>query len=202
MSERKRKLIAIQSLLLLLAITIFYFVYYYKNIKNQDSELVNNKLIESNEEDTTSNYFEDVEYKGIDVNGNRYVLKSQFASFDEQNPELINMVNMNAIFYFKNGKILNIYGDNGKYNNISNDMEFRENVKVIQDTNKIFSDNLDYFNSKRMINIYGNVEGESLDGTFESDVLELDIEKQTVNFLMNNREQVKINLNKWKKDLE
>ena len=75
-------------------------------------------------------------------------------------------------------------------------MEFRENVKVIQDTNKIFSDNLDYFNSKRMINIYGNVEGESLDGTFESDVLELDIEKQTVNFLMNNREQVKINLNK------
>jgi len=202
MSERKRKLIAIQSLLLLLAITIFYFVYYYKNIKNQDSELVNSKLIESNEKDTTSNYFEDVEYKGIDVNGNRYVLKSQFASFDEQNPELINMVNMNAIFYFKNGKILNIYGDNGKYNNISNDMEFRENVKVIQDTNKIFSDNLDYFNSKRMINIYGNVEGESLDGTFESDVLELDIEKQTVNFLMNNREQVKINLNKWKKDLE
>tara|TARA_A100001011_G_scaffold400299_1_gene513894 strand:+ start:1206 stop:1796 length:591 start_codon:yes stop_codon:yes gene_type:complete len=196
MSERKRKLIAIQSLLLLLAITIFYFVYYYKNIKNQDSELVNSKLIESNEKDTTSNYFEDVEYKGIDVNGNRYVLKSQFASFDEQNPELINMVNMNAIFYFKNGKILNIYGDNGKYNNISNDMEFRENVKVIQDTNKIFSDNLDYFNSKRMINIYGNVEGESLDGTFESDVLELDIEKQTVNFLMNNREQVKINLNK------
>ncbi len=196
MSKRKRKLIAIQSFLFLLAITIFYFVYYYKNIKNQDSELVNNKLIESNEEDTTSNYFEDVEYKGIDVNGNRYVLKSQFASFDEQNPELINMVNMNAIFYFKNGKILNIYGDNGKYNNISNDMEFRENVKVIQDTNKIFSDNLDYFNSKRMINVYGNVEGESLDGTFESDVLELDLEKQSVNFLMNNSEQVKINLNK------
>ena len=120
MSERKRKLIAIQSLLLLLAITIFYFVYYYKNIKNQDSELVNSKLIESNEKDTTSNYFEDVEYKGIDVNGNRYVLKSQFASFDEQNPELINMVNMNAIFYFKlrnrdNEKISNSFaGQKGK----------------------------------------------------------------------------------------
>ena len=31
-----------------------------------------------------SNFFEDVEYKGIDVNGNRYLLKSKIASFDEK----------------------------------------------------------------------------------------------------------------------
>ena len=30
-----------------------------------------------------SNFFEDVEYKGIDANGNRYLLKSKIASFNE-----------------------------------------------------------------------------------------------------------------------
>ena len=36
------------------------------------------------------------------------------------------MIGMNATFYFKDGKILKVYGDKGKYNNKTNDMEFRE----------------------------------------------------------------------------
>tara|TARA_A100001015_G_scaffold11913_1_gene14095 strand:+ start:8159 stop:8293 length:135 start_codon:yes stop_codon:yes gene_type:complete len=44
--------------------------------------------------------------------------------------------------------------------------------------------------------VYGNVKGESLDGNFSSDVLDLDIDSQSVDFLMNSSEQVKINLNK------
>ena len=101
---------------------------------------------------------------------------------------------MHATFYFKDGKILNIYGDKGKYNNKTNDMEFRENVRVIQDINKIFANNLDYFNLKRAINIYGDVRGEGLDGNFTTDILELDIENQTVDFSMNSNEKVNVNL--------
>ena len=50
------------------------------------------------------------------------------------------------------------------------------NVKVVQASNKIFADNLDYFNLKKLINIYGNVKGESLDGNFTADILKLNIE--------------------------
>ena len=71
-----------------------------------------------------------MQYQGLDANGNRYLLQSELASFDEENPELINMVNMMATFYFKNGQEINIYGDKGKYNNKTNDMEFRNNVRV------------------------------------------------------------------------
>ena len=70
------------------------------------------------------------------------------------------------------------------------------NVKVVQAENKIFADNLDYFNLKKLIKVYGNVKGESLDGNFTSDILNLNIDNQSVDFLMNNNEQVKINLNK------
>ena len=49
---------------------------------------------------TKSNYFEDIEYKGIDANGNRYLLKSEVATFDDKSPELVNMNGMFATFYF------------------------------------------------------------------------------------------------------
>tara|TARA_B100000900_G_C20374797_1_gene631952 strand:- start:150 stop:689 length:540 start_codon:yes stop_codon:yes gene_type:complete len=179
----------------LLAIILFY-VFYYE--ANDDKVQLNKNLVDKERltEEKSSNYFENVEYKGIDANGNRYLLKSDTATFDEESPELINMIGMNATFYFKDGKILRVSGKTGRYNNKTNDMEFRENVKIDQAANKISADNLDYFNSKKFINIYGNVKGKSLDGNFTADILKLDIENQAVDFSMKDNEQVKININK------
>ena len=80
------------------------------------------------------------------------------------------------------------------YNNKTNDMKFRENVEVTQGINIIKADNLDYFNLEKKINVYGNVEGKSLDGNFTADNLILNVEDQTVDFSMNNDGQVKVNL--------
>ena len=195
MSIRKRKLIFIQTVLLSVAILLLYIFYYKGNVNDRTTEeiKIENKKIEKLSE---TNFFENVEYKGIDANGNRYLLKSKIASFDNDKPELVNMVGMNAIFYFKDGTILKVSGNNGVYNNKTNDMQFREEVKVVQAENQITADNLDYFNLKRLINIYGNVVGKSLDGNFSSDILNLNIDDQSVDLLMNNNNQVKINLEK------
>ena len=195
MSARKKKLILIQSMLLIAVILLLYIFYYQGNVSKKSMEEVKIKS-ENLEKINQSNYFEDVEYKGLDANGNRYLLESNIATFSENNPELVNMIGMNATFYFKDGKILKVSGKTGQYNNKTNDMEFREDVKVVQADNKIYADNLDYFNLKRLIKVYGNVRGKSLDGNFTSDVLNLDIDRQLVDFLMNNNEQVKINLKK------
>ena len=64
-----------------------------ENEINQDEPKVNEK----------SNFFENVEYNGIDLNGNRYIVKSEFAEFESDFPELIKMTNMTAIFYFSDG---------------------------------------------------------------------------------------------------
>lgn len=109
MSLRKRRLIFIQSMLLLIAIFLLYIFYYQSDATNETVEKVkieNEKLEKMGE----SNYFEDVEYKGIDVNGNRYLLRSKIASFDDKSPELVNMIGMNATFYFKDGTILEVSG--------------------------------------------------------------------------------------------
>ena len=75
-------------------------------------------------------------------------------------------------------------------------MEFRDNVKAVQADNELLADNLDYFNLKRLIKVYGNVKGKSLDGNFTSDILNLNIDNQSVDVFMINNEQVKINLEK------
>ena len=201
MSARKKRLILIQAILLIAAMLLLYIFYYQDNINKKPSEEVKTEN-ENLEKLSQSNYFEDVEYKGIDANGNRYLLQSKIATFEEENPELVNMTKMNATFYFKDGKILKVSGETGTYNNKSNDMEFRDNVIVVQADNRIFADNLDYLNLKRLIKVYGNVRGESLDGNFTSDVLNLNIDNQSVDVFMINNEQVKINLEKWKKALE
>ncbi len=194
MSFRKKRLILIQSILLITAIILLYFFYYHGNVENKTSEVrIENEKLEKASE---SNYFEDVEYKGIDANGNRYLLESEIATFNDESPELVQMIGMNATFYFKDGKILKVSGKTGVYNNKTNDMEFRDNVKVVQAENRIFADNLDYFNLKRLIKVYGNVKGKSLDGNFSSDILNLNIDDQSIDFLMNNNEQVKINFTK------
>ena len=195
MSNRKKRLLFIQILLFSLAISLLY-VFYYQGDKsgyNVTKKKVEKETIESED---VSNFFEDVEYKGIDANGNRYLLQSKTAVFDEGSPELINMIEMQATFYFKDGKILQVFGNTGKYNNKTNDMEFRDNVKVLQAENKIFADSLDYFNLKKLIKIYGNVKGESFNGNFTADILNLNINTQSVDFLMTDNEQVNINLTK------
>ena len=195
MTYRKKRLILIQSLLLFIAVLLLYFFYYKSEVNEQPKEVVKieNKKLDNS---SNTNYFENVEYKGIDANGNRYILQSEIASFSDKSPEIVNMVGMNATFYFRDGEILTVSGNKGTYNNKTNDMKFREEVKVVQAENKIFANNLDYFNVKKIIKVYGNVKGESLDGNFTSDILNLNIENQSVDFLMDNNEQVKINLNK------
>ena len=83
MSARKKRLIFIQTMLLLAAILLLYIFYYQGNITQKPVKevIIGNKKFEKLEE---SNFFEDVEYKGIDANGNRYLLQSEIATFNEE----------------------------------------------------------------------------------------------------------------------
>ena len=90
---------------------------------------------------------------------------------------------MSVIFYFKDGTILKINSDYGTYNNKTNDMEFRNNVKAEYEENYLFAENLDFFNTKNSLSIYGNVRSESIQGNIVADSLNFDLLKQTLDHL-------------------
>ena len=197
MTSRKKRILTIQIIIFIIGSLLVFFTYYNKNNVSdlkKTSDLVEQNSSDTLENDQNINTFENIEYKGIDFNGNRYVIMSEKASFDVNKPELIDMKIMSAIFYFKDGTILRVKGDYGTYNNKSNDMEFRENIIANYIDNNLYADNLDYLNSKNLLTIYGNVKTESIKGNISADNIEIDISKRTVDLSMFGNGEVKVKI--------
>ena len=203
MTKRKKKLLFIQIIIFTLATLLIFFTYYKKDLNNENNaynplkeEKVSsaNKDVAKDEKKLNYNSFENVKYFGIDLNDNRYKIKSKYAEFEINKPELIDMKVMDAVFYFKDGTILNVTGDFGTYNNKTKDMTFRQNVKATYMDHLLYSDNLDYFNTKNILTIYGNVITESVQGELKADILNFDLNTKTLDVSMYNNGQVNVNL--------
>ena len=194
--KRKRKILVIQVAIFVVASSLLFMTYSPQDVsdKKEINKLTEKKV--TSEKVPDSNTFENVEYKGVDINGNRYVINSGFAEFDLDLPELIKMRVMYATFYFKDGSLLTVSGDWGTYNNKTFDMEFRDNIKAVYQDNNLYSDNLDYYSSKNLLTIYGNVFTESIQGTTEADKLVFDLKKQTLDMSMYDNKQVNVKLKK------
>tara|TARA_X000000368_G_scaffold402265_1_gene376026 strand:- start:99 stop:695 length:597 start_codon:yes stop_codon:yes gene_type:complete len=194
-TDRKKKILLIQITLFIIAISLLYFTYYNKDLDTEKTsvERIENKEVEESDSKAV-NVFEDIEYKGIDLNGNRFTIKSEIADFELETPELINMKIMTAIFYFKDGTILKVKGDYGTYNNKNNNMEFRDNIEAVYGQNYLYADNLDYLNSENSLTIYGNVKGEGIEGNIMADNLEFDLSLKTLNISMFSKNQINVKL--------
>ena len=195
MTDRKKKILLIQITLFIIAISLLYFTYYNKDLDTEKTsvERIENKEVEESDSKAV-NVFEDIEYKGIDLNGNRFTIKSEIADFELATPELINMKIMSAIFYFKDGTILKVKGDYVTYNNKNNNMEFRYNIEAVYGQNYLYADNLDYLNSENSLTIYGNVKGEGIEGNIMADNLEFDLSLKTLNISMFSKNQINVKL--------
>lgn len=181
---------------------MIYFTYYNNKAVNKRPSKISEEILQLNNEN--QNTFFNVKYKGLDLNGNRYEVKSEEAMFDLAMPELINMEIMTSVFYFKDGSILTIKGDGGTYNNITKDMQFRENiVSTYKEDNQnsnmnyiIYSDNLDFYNTDNFLKVYGNVTGNAAQGDLIADYLEFDILSKTLKISMFDNNKVNVNLKK------
>ena len=192
MIDRKKKIISIQLVIFLFASFLLYDTYRDKNKKIEKVEEVTKIEIKTNPE---INSFDDIEYSGFDLNGNRYVLTAGVAEFKTGKPEAIDMKNVVANFYLKDDTILEVFSDEGFYNNITLDMKFKKNVKVSYLTNVLLSDQLTYSNSSGKLLASGNVQGESVEkGEFFADNVEYDLTKKILNFSMSDKEQIKIKI--------
>jgi len=186
--NRRRKIILIQLTIFLVASILLYNTY-------RDKNETKDKIKVGIENDSDTNSFSDIEYSGFDLNGNRYILNAGKANFKTESPEAINMKDVVANFYLKNGTVLKVVSDEGFYNNITFDMEFKESVKATYLTNTLLSDQLIYSNSSGKLLVSGNVRGESIEkGEFFADNVEYDLTNKTLDFSMFGSKQVNVKL--------
>ena len=189
MTSRKKNIFLIQLTIFLVASTLIYNTY-----RDEKKETENFVKIEA-ETDPDTNSFNDIEYSGFDLTGNRYVLKAEKATFRTKKPELINMETVVAKFYLKDSTVLTVVSDKGLYNNITFDMDFNEKVLADYLTHRIFSDSLSYSSSNAKLIATGNVHGESIDkGEFNADNVEYDLTNKTLNFSMFASKRVNVKL--------
>ena len=131
--ERKKKLRITQIFLLISGILIIFFTYYDREIFEQDeiiSKETQEKIKRQSEDKTNGDVFYNIEYSGLDFEGNRYIIKSKEAFNKKDNQEIVNMKNVEAKFYFKDDTVLNVWSGEGIYNNKTLDMNFKKNVKI------------------------------------------------------------------------
>ena len=83
-----------------------------------------------------------------------------------------------VIFILKMARILTIVSDYGIYNNVTDDMEFTENVKMNYLENVLFSEKVNFFNVKNELLIEGNVKTTSPEGELRADKLDFDLDSK------------------------
>ena len=183
-----------QLSLIFIGLIIIFFTYFFNLEKKQPSDIVTETETKENEEflEEGVNRFENVEYKGIDNTGNKFTIGSQFAEFKKEKPELIFMENVECFFTFKDNTVLLISSKKGIYNNISNDMQFSEDVKMDYLENTIFSDRANFNNYENQLLIAGNVRGDGPSTNLEADELDFDLNTKDLKISMYSEERVKI----------
>ena len=194
MIKRKKKIFITQILFLIAGLIILVYTYKGKDLPKtkQSAYTVNDEKtgLRNVEKDSKNNLFYNIKYSGLDLEGNRYILKAKKAVTNKVNEELIKMDFVDAVFYFKDGTELNVISENGIYNNKTFDIIFIKNVEANYKKDKLYSQKAEYSNFKNYIVISNDVRVESEKGNLFADELVFDIEKKTLDISSLNDDKV------------
>ena len=163
-------LISIGALLILL--TYFYYPII-SGKKITDRSVTKSLDVTAPEQSST---FENVEYKGFYDLDSPFVVRSETAKMSVEEPNLIFMNKMRVSLYLKDGRVVEITSKQGKYNKVTYDCFFEENVKATDGETNIFADNLDLLATKNNVQIYNNVNLVYPTGSLVADKVDYDFE--------------------------
>jgi len=133
------------------------YFFYPKMIKNKflEGKTVEDDLIKTDSKER--NTFENVEYKGLYDMNKPFKVKSEKAYILIKEPDVIYMTNMHVTLDMDDGRVIIITSDNGKYNKVTFDCFFENNVKAIDGETTVLSENLDLLATEDSATVYNNV---------------------------------------------
>ena len=162
-----------------------------KKIVKKDKD--NDSVIE--EDKNASNIISDLSYKNIDHKGNIFNINSKITKIFEEEEDLNFMEVVVARIFLLDGRVIEIFADKAIYNTINYNTEFIGNVLVVEDENKITSNNLDFVFDKNLITIYNNVKYKGYNKFLTADKVDINLLNHKVNVYMYDKmSKVKANL--------
>ena len=162
-----------------------------KKIVKKDKD--NDSVIE--EDKNASNIISDLSYKNIDHKGNIFNINSKITKIFEDKEDLNFMDVVVARIFLLDGRVIEIFADKAIYNTINYNTEFIGNVLVVEDKNKITSNNLDFIFDKNLITNYNNVKYKGYKKFLLADKVDINLLNHKVNVYMYDKmSKVKANL--------
>ena len=150
---------------LLFFFLIIIFVYFFvdntflgekKNIVELD--LDKEKIIEKIEIGSDeNNIIENLNYISVDALGNKYILNAKYGKRSFEDPDIIILNQVNGKIKLKKKSDIEIKSDFAKYNSVTFDTSFYDNVIGFFEDSKASSDNLDFFFKDNKGIMYNNI---------------------------------------------
>ena len=192
--QQNIQIILISIGLLLILITYFYYPYMNKAklIENQSAKKGLERILLEGQ----STFFENVQYEGLYDVDKPFTIISEKAYILNEEPEFVYMTNVYTILHLSDGRIVNIKADKGKYNKVTYDCFFEQNVTATDGGTKIFAENLDLLATSSSVKIYKDVILNYPTGSLVADKIDYDFETKYFKVSMFDDKTVKIKATK------
>ena len=188
--QKKAQIILTSIGLILILITYFYYPYM-KKVKFTDNQVVQKDGSNTPDIDQGTS-FENVKYEGLYQINNTFSVMSEKAHILNKEPDVVYMTNMHVILYLDNGRIVNILSNKGRYNKVTYDCFFEDDVRATDEETKIFSDNLDLIATEDSVKIYNNVIVNYPEASLRADKIDYDFATKYFKVSMFDDKAVKI----------
>ena len=174
----------------LFILSLFYFLYS-KFFKSK--EVVKKEKIIDEEVVYKSNIIENVNYVTKDKDGNEYIINAVQGEIDYSSPNIIYLTKINALVNLKDGSLITITSDYGRYNSDNFDTIFTKNVIIKYLENIIKGEYVDFSLERNSMIISKKVIYTNLDNILNADVIEINIKtKDTKIFMYEEKKKVNI----------
>ena len=178
-----------------LLILATYFLYPLLKQKTFKKSIVEKQsTIVDDDNENKSNTFENVEYKGIYNLDKEFTVKSEKAYILDENPEIVHLQTMVVVLKMNDGRIITITSDTGRYNKVTYDSYFVDNVKATDGSTIISSDNLDLIATKDFATAYNDVILKDKKSSLQADKVDYDFVTKKYAISMFDKEKIKIKL--------
>ena len=193
--QQKKIQITLISIGLLLIIATYFYYPHVTKIKRAEDQTVQKGLDQATDSSLGTS-FENVEYKGLYDLNKPFTVTSEKAHMLNEEPDVMYMTNMHVMLYLSDERIVHIRSNKGKYNKVTYDCFFEDDVRATDGETKIFAQNLDLLATENSAEIYNDVSLNYPTGSLLADKIDYDFETKYFKVSMFGDKRIKMKVTK------
>ena len=181
-----KRIIQLILFFIIILTSIIFYQTYLKEIKKTSIiiDKTQNEIIEENQ----NNLIQNLKYEVRLDQNNQYIITSDLSEITYENDiEIVKMQKVTAIFIDGKNIPLTITSDKAIYNNSNYNTNFSDNIQIEYLNNVIISDKMDLDFKNNVINIFGNVQYDGIQGSVKTDNIKINLITKKIDIYMNKK---------------